>query len=68
MGSVQVYYGGQSYTVVGRTLDDVQQQVRDILASGEVGWLEAVDGNPRAPHRLLITRGVALTLAALPAE
>jgi len=66
VGPVQVSYGGQLYTIVGRDIEDVESEVLGILASGQPGWLEAVDGDPRAPHRLLITPGVPLTLAALP--
>lgn len=68
MRPVQVSYGGQFYVIAGRDIGDVQREVFEILASGQPGWLEAVDGDPRAPHQLLITNGVALTLAPLPAE
>ncbi|MFH8253214.1 hypothetical protein ACH3VR_22805 [Microbacterium sp. B2969] len=69
MGSVQVSYGGEPYTVIDRRLSDVQQQIQDILTSGRPGWLEAVDGyGARAPYQLLITPGVHLSLAVPPTE
>ncbi|MBW9109025.1 hypothetical protein JNB63_07090 [Microbacterium trichothecenolyticum] len=69
MGTVEVVYGGESYRISGRTLEDVQHQIDDILALGTSGWIEALDGHgTRSPYRLLITPGVPVCIAALPTE
>ena len=68
MARVEVIYGGQSFMIVGRDIDDVQQQIDDILALGASGWLTAYDGHgTQSPYRLLITRGVPLAIARPPA-
>lgn len=66
---VEVSYGGDTYAVPGRPIEDVQQQIDDIIQSGRPGWIEAFDGHgSRVPFRLLITSGVPVSLAQLQSE
>lgn len=69
MPTIEVHYGGETYMIVGRGIDDVQSELDGIIASGVQGWLTAYDGHgSRAPFRLLITTGTPVALAELPAE
>jgi hypothetical protein len=66
---VHVLYDGETYTVSGRGLDDVEREISAILSSGRHGWLTAFgDDGSRIPHRLLITPGVALALVPMPGD
>jgi len=67
MSNVEVHYGGEVYTVVGQTVDDVQAQITEMLMSGIPGWLTAYDGHgSRNPFRLLIATGIPLSVAMAP--
>lgn len=64
---IEVHYGGQTYSIPDRTINDVQEQVAGIVASGQPGWLEVVDGyGSRAPYLLLITAGTPIALVQVP--
>lgn len=65
---VDVFYGGRLYTVGGRDLDELRAEIGAALANGH-GWLTVNDGEGVAQAtELLITPGVDITLAALPAD
>lgn len=66
MKRIDIYYGGEHYSVGGRQLADLQEEVVTGLESGS-HWLEVNDGEGmmRAAH-LLITRGVPLAIVPIP--
>lgn len=67
--TVELTYGGQAYTIVGRTLQSVLDEVDGILLSGTPGWIQAFDGHGASvPTALLITAGAHVALTQLPAE
>lgn len=66
MGTLEIVYAGSPFRIVGRSLEEVQQQIAITLASGNTGWLEAYDGyGSRSPFQLLIAPGVPLALCAV---
>ncbi|MFC8680915.1 hypothetical protein ACFT30_05290 [Microbacterium ureisolvens] len=69
MAHIEVLYGSQTFTIVDRTIDDVQSHIDAVLATGTSGWISAFDGHgPRAPVRLLITAGVPIALTFVPSD
>jgi hypothetical protein len=66
MKRIDIWYGGEHYSVGGRSIDDVKREIIDGLASG-AAWLEANDGEgaPR-PALLLITPGVPIAVIPIP--
>ena len=60
---ISVHYGGMIYTIMGRTPDDVRQELDDAVRRGEPHWLEANFGEGRlTPARLLVAPGVTIAL------
>ena len=68
MKRIDIYYGGEHYSVGGRKLEDLREEVEAGLASG-LYWLEVNDGEGmmRAAH-LLLTPGVSLAIVPIPDE
>jgi hypothetical protein len=68
MKRIDIYYGGEHYSVGGRRFDELRAEVEAGLATG-LYWLEVNDGEGemRAAH-LLLTPGVALALIPIPDE
>lgn len=68
MKRIDIYYGGEHYSVGGRRLADLRNEIESGLASG-THWLEVNDGEGtmRAAH-LLITPGVPLAIVPIPDE
>ena len=61
---IDINYGGRHYTVGNRSVEDVQDEVQRILATGTPGWLTVNYGaGSLREARLLITIGVPLSLA-----
>lgn len=69
MTNVEMIYGGLTYTIVRRRLDDVQAEIDRIVMSGIPGWIPAYDGHgSRTPTHLMISAGVPIALAEIPTE
>lgn len=68
MKRIDIYYGGDHYSIGGRRLEDLCQEVEAGLAGG-VHWLEVNDGEGmmRTAH-LLVTPGVPLAIVPIPDE
>jgi len=68
MKRIDIYYGGEHYSVGGRRLEDLRGEVEAGLAAGSY-WLEVNDGEGmmRAAH-LLVTPGVPLAIVPIPDE
>ncbi|WP_345803303.1 hypothetical protein AAIB33_09550 [Microbacterium sp. AZCO] len=64
MPGVEIHYGGETYHIANRDVDDVAAEVLTATRNGG-GWLNAVDGG--GPTRLLISAGVSVALNNLPA-
>ncbi|KAA9084936.1 hypothetical protein [Microbacterium radiodurans] len=62
---IDVFYGGRLYTIGGRPVDEVQDEIAGYLAAG-YGWLAVNDGEGIAQSTdLLVTPGVDITLAVI---
>lgn len=62
---IDVFYGGRLYTIGGRDIGEVRDEISGHLARGH-GWLPVNDGEGVAQStELLITPGVDLTLAVI---
>lgn len=62
MKRIDVLYGGQEFSIAGRELDDVRDEVRAAISAGQ-GWLSVNIGEGiTAPAALLVTPGVPLAL------
>lgn len=69
MSILEVAYGGATYRIAGRSMQEVQLHIAVALASGHPGWLEAYDGfGTRTPYELLITPGVPIAICVLSEE
>lgn len=66
MKRIDIYYGGEHYSVGGRRLDDLRQEVEVGLMAG-THWLEVNDGEGmmRTAY-LMITAGVPLAIVPIP--
>jgi hypothetical protein len=68
MKRIDIYYGGEHYSVGGRRLDDLLREVEAGLAKGFF-WLEVNDGEGMMrPAQLLITPGVPLAVIPIPGD
>ncbi|MBW9093763.1 hypothetical protein JNB62_08725 [Microbacterium jejuense] len=68
MKRIDIYYGGEHYSVGGRLFEDLRQEVQSGLATG-THWLEVNDGEGmmRTAY-LLLTAGVPLAIVPIPDE
>jgi protein involved in polysaccharide export with SLBB domain len=68
MKRIDIYYGGDHYSVGGRQLEELQQEIESGLSSGAY-WLEANDGEGSERQAfLLVTPGVPITVVPIPDE
>lgn len=68
MKRIDIAYGGNSYSVGGRTLAELQEAVLHGL-TGAGAWLEVNDGEgAERPAYLLITPGVDIALIPIPGD
>lgn len=66
MKRIDIYYGGDQYSVGGRELEALQREIATGLASG-VHWLEVNQGEGRRRQAfLLLTAGVPLSIVPIP--
>ena len=68
MKRIDIYYGGEHYSVGGRDVAEVRDEIAEGITSGP-RWLEVNDGegDVRTAY-LLLSPGVALTLVPIPDE
>ena len=68
MKRIDIYYGGEHYSVGGRDLEEVQEEIVEGLASAP-RWLEVNDGegDVRTAY-LLLSPGVPLAVVPIPDE
>ena len=66
MKRIDIFYGGEHYSVGGRELDDVLEEISSGIASG-VHWLSVNDGEgaPRQAY-LLLTPGTQIAVVPVP--
>lgn len=67
MKRIDIFYGGEHYSVGGRDLGELQREIAQGLGTGGAHWLEVNDGEgaPRLAY-LLITPGVQLSIVPIP--
>ena len=66
MKRIDIYYGGEHYSVGGRRLEELQREIETGLRSG-MHWLEVNDGEgTRRQAFLMLTPGVQLTVVPIP--
>ncbi|WP_426715326.1 hypothetical protein [Campylobacter coli] len=67
MKRIDIYYGGERYSVGQRTLADVQSDIEAAMTSGAPAWVQVNDGDgaPRTAY-LLITPGVPIAVIPIP--
>jgi hypothetical protein len=67
MNRITIDYAGNHYSVGGRDVDELQQEIESIVLSGEPGWVTVNHGEGVPQQaRLLITAGTPIAL--LPIE
>lgn len=65
MKRVDVQYDGEHYSIAGRELEDVQEEIARGLDSGKTAWLEVNSGEGQYRAAVLaLTPGVAIALSA----
>jgi len=64
---IDIYYGGERYSVGQRTREDVQGDIEAAMAASGPAWIQVNDGDgaPRTAY-LLITPGVPLAVIPIP--
>jgi len=70
MKRIDVAYAGNSYSISGRDVTELQQQILDGIAGADRGfWLEVNhgEGQPR-PTYLLITAATQVALTPIPGD
>jgi len=66
MKRIDIYYGGDHYSVGGRQLEDLQEEIAAGIASG-MHWLAVNDGEGnRRQAFILLTPGVPLAVIPIP--
>lgn len=67
MKRIDIYYGGQHYSVGGREPDELLEEVRRGFATEGGAWLQVNDGEgaPR-PAYLLLGPGVPISIIPIP--
>lgn len=69
MDTLELTYGGETYSIMGRSIYEVQQEIGVMLRSGNPAWLEVRDAHGRmASHQLLVGPGVALSITSVPSD
>jgi hypothetical protein len=65
MKRVDIYYGGEHYSIGGRDLSDVEAEVKKGLDSGSTYWLVVNTGEGKLRlSSLALTPGVSIALSA----
>ncbi|MCK6066896.1 MULTISPECIES: hypothetical protein [Microbacterium] len=66
MKRIDIVYGGRDYSVSGRELDDLQNEIESLLA-GAGHWLQVSigDGEPQ-PTYLYLSPGTPIALVPVP--
>ena len=68
MKRIDIIYGGQPYSVGGRELAEIRNDVEEAIRSGG-GWLKVNDGEgERRDAYLYITPGTTVALIPIPDE
>ena len=68
MKRIDIYYGGDHYSVGGRRIDDLRAEIEAGLAAGTY-WLEVNDGEGAMRRALLLlSPGVPLAVVPVPDE
>ena len=68
MKRIDIYYGGEHYSVGGRDLGDVTREIVEGVTSGP-RWLEVNDGEGEVRTAfLLLSAGVPLAVVPIPDE
>lgn len=68
MKRIDIYYGGEHYSVGGRRVDDLRAEIEAGLAAGTY-WLEVNDGEGEMHAALLLlSPGVSLAIVPVPDE
>lgn len=62
MARIEIVYGGSTYFINGRTVDEVKVMI-EAAVQADGGWLTVVDGS--GPTQLFISRGVPIALTPL---
>lgn len=67
MKRIDIYYGGERYSVGQRELAEVQADIEAALSSSGPAWIQVNDGDgaPRTAY-LLITPGVPVAVIPIP--
>jgi hypothetical protein len=66
MKRINIRYGAQDYSVGGRDLEDLQQEITIGLSRGGVHWLLVNEGlGNEQPAYLALTTGVPIALAPI---
>lgn len=67
MKRIDVHYGGNLYSIGGRTLEEVQHDIASFAEDG--GWLLVNDGEgTRRDAHLWVIRGVPIAVIPIPDE
>lgn len=69
MKRIDIVYGGQSYSVGNRDIDELREEILAAARSDEAFWLEvnSGEGAPR-PTYLLVTAATDLALIPIPGD
>jgi hypothetical protein len=69
MNRIDIVYAGKPYSIGGRSLNDIQLEISEGVASGEPKWLKVNSGEGRAESAyLLLAEGVPVVLVDVEAE
>lgn len=69
MKRIDIVYGGQTYSVGGRDVDELQREIAEGATRPEGHWLEVNDGegHPR-PTFLFLNPGVSIAVVPIPPD
>ncbi len=67
MKRIDIVYGGRDYSVSGRELDDLQNEIESLLAGGAGHWLQvSIAGGEPQPTYLYLSPGTPIALVPVP--
>ncbi|TAJ47827.1 MAG: hypothetical protein EPO52_06360 [Herbiconiux sp.] len=69
MKRINIIYGGKQYSVSGRDVDEMKEQIRAAVAAAEPSWLEVNVGEGKYKRAdILLSPGVDLAVIGIDAD
>lgn len=66
MKRINILYGGKQYSISGRDVDDIKEEIRSAVASAEPSWLEVNVGEGKFKQAsILLGAGIDISVIGI---